>query len=727
MRDGKLKKRILTLLLAVSMIAGNVLSVAGSNVHAEEINRAEETDQIEYVTESQVNPLYRDVLREEELYQSSESDISLYEAPQYESDEATVVATLRQSMLDRKTEVTLYYASVDGYDSKRMGQWIEQAFEENDMPDGGDYLRWTYGGYKADISYFYDASEKLNYYTYYISFTYYTTYEQEQELKMQIAAILQELEVLNPENDDYTKVKLIYDYICEHVSYDYEHLNDPDYKLQYTAYAAMIQHTSVCQGYATLLYRMLETVGIDSRIITGTGNGGPHAWNIVQLGDKYYLMDATWDSGNKNNQYFLKGTSDFIGHVASSEFLSDYPVAFESYSRSTDVHVHSLILNISQIQLENEKQERLTVSCKSGDAISGDEIIWSSSDEDVVSVATDGTVTAHNAGQAYVMAKVGKSTVACTVSVVGWKQDSIGFQYIKADGIYCKAGWNAIEGKWYYFDTNGYRLSNRWIGSYFLKEDGTMAVSEWIDNTYYVNADGIYQTGWLKLDGKWYYLNNSGAKQTGWIQVDGTWYYGQPETGALLEQDWLNDRYYFYAGGAMATGWVQIDGIYYYCNLDGVKITSAWVGSYYVKADGTMAVSEWVDNTYYVNADGIYQTGWLKLDGKWYYLNNSGAKQTGWISVSGTWYYGEPATGALLEKEWLNDTYYFYAGGAMATGWVQIDGTYYYCNAGGAKVKNAWVGNYYLKADGVMATDEWVDNDRYYVDANGVWVPNKVR
>ena len=63
----------------------------------------------------------------------------------------------------------------------------------------------------------------------------------------------------------------------------------------------------------------------------------------------------------------------------------------------------------------------------------------------------------------------------------------------------------------------------------------------------------------------------------------------------------------------------------------------------------------------------------------------------------------------------------------MATGWVQIDRTYYYCNAGGAKVKNAWVGNYYLKADGAMATNEWVDNDRYYVDANGVWVPNKVR
>ena len=29
---------------------------------------------------------------------------------------------------------------------------------------------------------------------------------------------------------------------------------------------------------------------------------------------------------------------------------------------------------------------------------------------------------------------------------------------------------------------------------------------------------------------------------------------------------------------------------------------------------------------------------------------------------------------------------------------------------------------YYLKEDGVMAVDEWVENDTYYIDSEGHWV-----
>ena len=32
-----------------------------------------------------------------------------------------------------------------------------------------------------------------------------------------------------------------------------------------------------------------------------------------------------------------------------------------------------------------------------------------------------------------------------------------------------------------------------------------------------------------------------------------------------------------------------------------------------------------------------------------------------------------------------------------------------------------WQGNYYLKSDGKMAVNEWVDGGRYYVGADGVW------
>ncbi|HEU9533620.1 TPA: Ltp family lipoprotein [Streptococcus pneumoniae] len=58
---------------------------------------------------------------------------------------------------------------------------------------------------------------------------------------------------------------------------------------------------------------------------------------------------------------------------------------------------------------------------------------------------------------------------------------------------------------------------------------------------------------------------------------------------------------------------------------------------------------------------------------------------------------------------------------STASGWVKQDGSWYYFDGNGNLVKNAWQGNYYLKADGKMAVNEWVDGGRYYVGADGVW------
>ena len=58
-----------------------------------------------------------------------------------------------------------------------------------------------------------------------------------------------------------------------------------------------------------------------------------------------------------------------------------------------------------------------------------------------------------------------------------------------------------------------------------------------------------------------------------------------------------------------------------------------------------------------------------------------------------------------------------------AQGWVKSGHTWYFYNQNGTLVRNAWAGNYWLGADGRMATIAWVDNGRYYVDADGLWVP----
>ncbi len=317
-----------------------------------------------------------------------------------------------------------------------------------------------------------------------------------------------------------------------------------------------------------------------------------------------------------------------------------------------------------------------------------------------------------------------------------------GFYDIDGATYYFKAGgamaisWQVIDGADYFFTGSGAMAKNQWSGSYYLGEDGKMLTNAWA-GVYHVGANGIYQNGWLKLDEGWYYLGTNGVVQTGWIQVGNNWYYGQPDSenpGLLVENKFYDINgatYYFKEGGYMAISWQVIDGADYFFTGSGAMAKNQWSGSYYLGADGKMMTNAWVD-FYYVGANGVYQNGWLKLDEGWYYLGTNGVLQFGWFQVGNTWYFGdtdpdEGSVGIILESTLVEIdgvTYFFKEGGAMAIGWVLLDGAYSYFNGSGAMVTSAWVGNYYLNEDGVMARNEWVDGGRYYVGDDGLWIPN---
>ena len=57
-----------------------------------------------------------------------------------------------------------------------------------------------------------------------------------------------------------------------------------------------------------------------------------------------------------------------------------------------------------------------------------------------------------------------------------------------------------------------------------------------------------------------------------------------------------------------------------------------------------------------------------------------------------------------------------------AQGWVKTGNAWYFYNQNGTLARNSWSGNYWLGADGRMATNAWVDGGRYYVGSNGLWV-----
>lgn len=264
----------------------------------------------------------------------------------------------------------------------------------------------------------------------------------------------------------------------------------------------------------------------------------------------------------------------------------------------------------------------------------------------------------------------------------GWRHDSTGYWYQRANGSYPKNAWEKIDGKWYYFNNRGYMVTG-WLK---LK-----------DTWYYLNSQGAMVTGWQSIGNTWYYFSSSGAMRTGWKKVKGSWYY-------------------FASSGAMyGKGWHTIKGKSYYMYTSGSMASNTWIGSYYVDSSGA-----WIPNQV------RYTEGWVSNNGKWWYRHSDGDYTAyDWESINGKWYYfGEDG---WMQTEWLKlngSTYYLGSDGAMVTGWQKINGFWYYFDSNGAMLGSGWpkINNqyYYMYKSGAMASNTWIGS--YYVNASGVWI-----
>ena len=316
-----MKKRIISCILTVLILA----SVLPANAFADSsvIHR-----------QIHINPLYKDVVDQKQLFSTLNGAPRLYSDTQPQeagsADEAAVI--LRKGMENREARIAIRCPAdaitpTDGI----LDEIAEKAMEETGVPTQGDYIRWTYAGWSG--SYSLESDDEGLHYVFVYDCKYYTTAAQEAELSEKIDSVLQSLDI-NDESSDYDVICAVYDYICANVSYDYDNLNDSEYLLKYTAYAAMINKTAVCQGYSALMYRMLQQKNIDCRLIPGSN----HAWNIVAIDGVYYNADSTWDAGKdpKNYAYFLCGDSDFAEHTRYSEYSTEefyrlYPMAETKY------------------------------------------------------------------------------------------------------------------------------------------------------------------------------------------------------------------------------------------------------------------------------------------------------------------------------------------------------------------------------------------------------------
>ena len=334
---------------------------------------------------------------------------------------------------------------------------------------------------------------------------------------------------------------------------------------------------------------------------------------------------------------------------------------------------------------------------------------------------------------------------------------------VASNDVLAVQGWVKTGNAWYFYNQNGTLARNTWAGNYWLGADGRMATNAWVDGgRYYVGSNGLWvkgvqqpaaakpevkKQGWVQNGSVWNYYYQGNIVRNAWI---GSYWLGAD--GRMATSSWVDGgRYYVGANGVWdktvkkqevkKNGWVKEGSTWYYYE-NGALARNKWISStYWVGADGKMATSSWVDGgRYYVGANGAWvkdakkpevkKNGWVKEGSTWYYYENGALARNKWISST----YWVGADGKMVTSSWVDSgRYYVGANGAWVkdakkpevkkNGWVK-EGNIWYYYENGALARNKWAGNYWLGADGKMATNAWVDNGRYYVDGSGAWVKN---
>ena len=254
------------------------------------------------------------------------------------SDPVAAADHIRAAMVNRQTNVSFFYvapiarvgevtaANLTAYYTGQLKQIQDNIFAHTGRGNEGDYLRTHLVASPTGVigngdGYFSDDETSLIYPGAYTA-SFYTTAAQEQRVTDELAVVMRQLNLSG--KSDYEKVRAINDFICGRVTYDKAHQHDSSYLLKYSAYAALINGTAVCQGFASLFYRMALEAGVENRIISGEANNGAvtgdHAWNIVRVDGVYYCLDVTWNAESHSDRYFLVGKDGFRDHVPFDEF-----------------------------------------------------------------------------------------------------------------------------------------------------------------------------------------------------------------------------------------------------------------------------------------------------------------------------------------------------------------------------------------------------------------------
>jgi len=137
-------------------------------------------------------------------------------------------------------------------------------------------------------------------------------------------------------SDETAKARALYRWIAGHVDYDVRSFlagGGGDVSPE----AVLRSRISVCEGYARLAEALGTAMGLEVRVVPGWSKGygytsgqrfeGPtnHAWNVIRIGGRWRLMDATWGAGYLDeHRQFVRHFQEYYFLTAPESFVFDH-------------------------------------------------------------------------------------------------------------------------------------------------------------------------------------------------------------------------------------------------------------------------------------------------------------------------------------------------------------------------------------------------------------------
>ena len=130
------------------------------------------------------------------------------------------------------------------------------------------------------------------------------------------------LKLTERSTSDEEKVKEIYSYIVNNITYDLDKPNNITNNYVPDLDEVMEASKGICYDYAALFGGMMRSIGIPTKLVMGYKDDikGYHAWNEVYINGNWTTIDTTYDSCYRNNGMEFNMIKDKKNYTKDKEY-----------------------------------------------------------------------------------------------------------------------------------------------------------------------------------------------------------------------------------------------------------------------------------------------------------------------------------------------------------------------------------------------------------------------